>query len=309
MLNVGTHVTGESCYIRNLSNRHIYTINTDLDGLYPASETRKLIKMCQDQGIGIFYKEYWDIGHDFQYAEKEIPIMINDMMRNVRDPFRSEIYWEAHDMAYGKCDWIEITSIDTTIAKAGWHREYNTVTANNRIQIGFYHDPEYDGIGVKVNGLVDGTPAAEMGLRTDDTIVSMDDKDIQDIDDLSACKDLKKRGDSFTLTVDRERELITLEGLFPETQYYDAMLYEHKSGAVKAVHFGNIFDIRTSRVKSLKIYLNPEMINMDIPVRIIVNGTEMVNRIFDYDPQLMIENFEETLDRKAVWVNAVVIAL
>jgi len=51
------------------------------------------------------------------------------------------------------------------------------------------------------------------------------------------------------------------------------------------------------------LYISPEMVNMGIPVRVIINGEEFYNQIVDYDRIVMQESILENKDRKAVWVN------
>ncbi|MHA1971618.1 MAG: hypothetical protein ACTSW1_01425, partial [Candidatus Hodarchaeales archaeon] len=84
-------------------------------------------------------------------------------------------------------------------------------------------------------------------------------------------KTFKQRGDSVSLTVIRNEEEIKLYGQLPDTTYDDAIIYSKPSGAVKAEYFGNEFVLETSRVKKLAIYLHPDMVNFDNPVKVIIN--------------------------------------
>ncbi|MBN1327212.1 MAG: dienelactone hydrolase family protein, partial [Candidatus Cloacimonetes bacterium] len=113
MLTVGSAVTGIPVYPANLANRPVYAINTDKDGLYPAAEMRKLMQLGLNAGADLFYREYWGYGHSFDYADQELPLMINHMKRTSRNPFPEKIYWECHDPAFGCCDWLKITKLDT----------------------------------------------------------------------------------------------------------------------------------------------------------------------------------------------------
>jgi hypothetical protein len=51
------------------------------------------------------------------------------------------------------------------------------------------------------------------------------------------------------------------------------------------------------------------MVNLDIPVKVNVNGNELINEIFIYDPETISEEFERTYDRKSIWVNKIHVTL
>jgi predicted esterase len=82
-----------------------------------------------------------------------------------------------------------------------------------------------------------------------------------------------------------------------------AFNFPRKSGAVRATYHNNRFEIETSEVKSLTVYISPEMVDFNQPVTIVVNGVEKMKRKPVYDKALILANFKETLDRKAIWVD------
>ncbi len=244
-LSVGSLVTKTPSYIPNLRNRRTNVINTDLDGLYPAYKMRLLMDLALEAGADLLYKEYWGIGHSFDYAEDEIPIMFESMKIQPRDIFQPSIYWETWTPDYGKCDWLEILEIDSTMSLAEWHKEYQIQLPDDRISFGFYPDDDFDYDGIMVYNLVDGeTTAREMGLQQQDLIIKMDGIPLHSLDEMDSLKTFKQRGDSVSLTVKRYDEDITLYGQFPDTTYYDAIVYSNPSGAVQAKYFGNEFVLK-----------------------------------------------------------------
>lgn len=141
-----------------------------------------------------------------------------------------------------------------------------------------------------------------MGLKTNDVIIKMDNIEAENIGALIELRSKKKRGDRFTLTILRKDVEIILAGKFPEVTRYNSLYYSIPSGVVKAKYFANHFEIETSRISEIAIYIHPEMVNRDIPVIINVNGTEIVNKKVSIDRNFMVDNFIENLDRRAVWV-------
>ncbi len=304
MISVAAGVTGKPCFIRNLQNRNLRAVNTDEDGLYPAASTRLTMDLALNAGADISYREYWGIGHDWGYFDEDMPLMIADMQKRARDSFHSDIYWECLSVEeYNRCDWLEITALDTLREKQEWQSEYNVKLSEERITFGFNNDVEFKGEGVRVDRIIPETLAEEMGLHNGDIIFAMDEESVTNIDDLSRIKETKQRGDAVSLTVYREADTLLLQGVFPEITYYDALFYKPASGAVKGRNYANIFELETSRVGAVALYISPEMVNMGIPVRVIINGEEFYNQIVDYDRIVMQESILENKDRKAVWVN------
>lgn len=85
--------------------------------------------------------------------------------------------------------------------------------------------------------------------------------------------------------------------------------YKKRSGAIKASYSGNVFKVETSDVRSIRLYISPEMVNINNPVTIIVNGRQYFKGKLNYNKSFMIDEFEKTLDKVAIWVNHIDIDL
>jgi predicted esterase len=306
---VGSVVTGLPVYTSNMRNRFLRAVNTDKDTLYPAERMRLIIEVAQKMGANIFFREYWGYGHDYGYAEQDFPLMVEDMKKRVREFTRTAIYWETTDLTWGRCDWIEITEIDTLRTPLDWHNHEVLILPDETLSFGFYDDREYEDSGVRVTGIVEQSAAEEIGLQEDDIIIAMDRKPVKDIAELLSLRNAKNRGDSFSLTVLRDEDELLLQGAFPPVTYHGYFDYKRKSGAVKGTFRGNVFDIETSRVSELSLYIHPGMVNLDIPVRVYVNGEELFNDYVQIDRQFMTANFIKNRDRSALWVNRITLRI
>ena len=304
---VGNADAKQSIYLKNFSNRFIKAINTDKDGLYPAEQMRKLYKVSIDAGADLLYSEFWGIGHSPDYAEYEYPVLIDLMKIHPRNISQSQIFWECDDVEYGKCDWIEITKLDTLKQKKNWQKQYQATLTDTRISIGYFPDNEFPGVGDRVMKVVENSVAAEIGLHAEDIIIEFDGNEIVKSDDIYKNKKLKKRGDEFSLLVLRNDKKVLLKGKFPDPVSYEAFKFYRASGAVNAIYYGNNFDIQTSRVDEIAIYINPKMVNLSIPVNVTLNGELVFSDKLDFDREFMIKNFMDNYDRKAVWVNKLIL--
>ena len=89
----------------------------------------------------------------------------------------------------------------------------------------------------------------------------------------------------------------------------DTFNYGEKLAQANATYFNNTFDIKTSLVKEIDIYISPLMVNLNLPIKVIINGKEVFNDKINYDKQFIIKEFERNFDRKQVWVNKISLAV
>lgn len=83
--------------------------------------------------------------------------------------------------------------------------------------------------------------------------------------------------------------------------------YGNKTGQVEAHYFDNTFTFTASMVDEIDIYISPLMVNMNRPVKIIVNGSEVFSDRVEYSKKFMAERFRKFFDRQQVWVNAITV--
>jgi hypothetical protein len=82
-----------------------------------------------------------------------------------------------------------------------------------------------------------------------------------------------------------------------------AFKYDKRSAVVKASFKSNVFTVETSDVKSFTILLSPEMVNLNKPISVIVNGRLYVTQNARYDKDFMLADFRANSDRLVIWVN------
>lgn len=105
------------------------------------------------------------------------------------------------------------------------------------------------------------------------------------------------------LSYDKEENLVAKDTITK------AFKFPRKSGAVKGYFKNNEFHLQTSAVKSLTVYISPEMVDMAKPVIIYINGVKKAGKKPAYNKSFIIDNFNRTYDRKAVWVDRIDITI
>nr|WP_295930566.1 hypothetical protein [uncultured Dyadobacter sp.] len=98
------------------------------------------------------------------------------------------------------------------------------------------------------------------------------------------------------------RDMMKPEVMLDSTS--QAFEFPRQSGAVQATYAGNRFELKTSRVGKIRIYLSPEMIDLKQNVRVVINGRTVFNGPVEMDRAFILNQYRREMDQQAVWVNA-----
>ena len=306
-MGVGSYDGELHTYAPNFANTSVYAITTREDQLYPSESMRPTIELAQSAGADIVLHEY-DGGHDFVYAQRELPLMADFLERHPRDPFPSVLTCEAAEAWLGQCRWLSIERVSFSDPE-DWHSDFNLTMVDSVLVIGFIPGDDETGEGLPVDRVFDDTAAADSGLQAGDRIVRADSHTIDTIDDLNDWKQTVARGDAFELEVLREGERIVLQAEFAPPRPYLLFRRNQPSARVNAQVFGNQVEIEASRLVEFTIHIHPSMFALDEPLVVIVNGEVVHDEPIEPDVELMLNNFLENRDRAMAWVVEVAITI
>ena len=85
--------------------------------------------------------------------------------------------------------------------------------------------------------------------------------------------------------------------------------FPHASGAVKAEYGENEFHVQTSCVGAFRLYISPEMVNMNKKVKVYVNGELRYHDKVNWDDAFLRQTFLREQDRRQLWVNCIEIEI
>ncbi len=319
---VGSMVGEIQTYFVNLFNRPLYVVNTDEDNLYPAEEILPIIELGLTAGARLFYRIYTGIGHDFAYADEEMPLMEKFMHGHPR-ALSSTIKWETAYPGHG-CMWLTIDSIIDK-GHADWYADHNMELTDDRVMFGFYPDEDYEGIdstllnqdvlldyfpdgeyagpGVRIDKIVgDSTLCALTGMQEGDVIIKLGDIPVNTLEQVNKYKEGKKCGDSAEIVVLRDGQIIEFNSRFPGPHKYNLFTRGKSSARIEGYYSGNKFSFRTSQVGAFSIYIHPDMVQLDQNVVVEVNGKELFNKRVSASPEFILRNFLDNRDRELLYV-------
>ncbi|WP_299756154.1 hypothetical protein [uncultured Pontibacter sp.] len=97
-----------------------------------------------------------------------------------------------------------------------------------------------------------------------------------------------------------------IDKVFVDEPYYGTI---DKSAAVTGFYQNNTFYINTSRVKELEVLISNVMVNLEEPVKIILNGEVAYHDRVSINKSFLLNNFLKNFDRQALWVNSIKLKL
>ncbi|MFC1852163.1 hypothetical protein ACFL27_18365 [candidate division CSSED10-310 bacterium] len=295
-------------YVSNLTTTPLHVINTDIDRLYPSKSMKPMLDLAANAGADIEFKVYQGIGHDFDYAPRELPFIVKFIKAHPRNPFLSSLTWEASHPAYNRRLWIQIDTIADT-KQAPWHFDYKLRLVNERVMFGFIPDEKYTGKGVKIATVPQGESLCnQLKLKAGDVFLQGDSIEINNIDDLNTFKQTKKRGDPVQVLILRENQELELSGSFPPPEEYDLFLIE-KSGRIKATKQDNAVMLQTSRVAKCSLYVHPSLFQLDQPIVVSVEQTKIFEGKIKPDLEFALGDFLHRRDRKVIYCNKIYLDL
>nr|WP_321353923.1 alpha/beta hydrolase-fold protein [uncultured Draconibacterium sp.] len=82
-----------------------------------------------------------------------------------------------------------------------------------------------------------------------------------------------------------------------------AFEFPRKSGKIIATYNNNVFHITTSRIKSFRINISPEMVDVNKNVEVYINDKLYFDKKIEYNSEFLLQNFEQNYDRKQLWIS------
>ena len=294
-------------YAPNLANTPVYAVTSLSDALYPSHRMRPTIEMAVEAGGDLTYYEH-EGEHELSYGDVEFPKIAAFMDRHPREPLPARLTWETALPEYGLCRWFSIDQVAICDA-ADWHRDYNTVMVDEMIVIGFIHDDTFEGEGMLVGSVVDGTAADDVGLIEGDIIVRAGDFAIITGDELWEYKQTLSRGDYVELEVLRDGSPHVLTGHLPEISGYLLFKRELPSARANVQLAANRIEIQGSRLGAFSVRVHPQMIDLAHNLVIDVDGECVYDAVVEPDLKYMLENFLANRDRKLLYVAEVKVSI
>lgn len=131
-LNNRPQVRTGGTFLKNARNRSFYNVATDYDYYFPLAGHQTLQAVAEQLNLDWPSQEVtgqrthgYLISAADSVTDHVYQQLFTYLLAKKRDPFKKHLYWESDDTRHGRCDWLEISALDTLAPPASWHRPVN----------------------------------------------------------------------------------------------------------------------------------------------------------------------------------------
>jgi predicted esterase len=291
---------GLEVHLGNLRNKPVYAINTDLDGLYPSAALRPLAEAIAGLGAPHAWREVKGVGHDPSYLATERPAIWAWEQGVRRVPHPTTVVWQGAPGAPSRVHGLGRATVEDV---GGIERfpSPNPPLPPGRVRLGIVLDPAFDGEGVRIAQVNEGSVAAKAGLAVGDVLVGLDDASIASASDLRAALGRKAPGDSARLRTRRGEEEATKTATFPPEGPEPAFRRGPLRGAIEVKQDGNAFSVTSGNVSGFELWLGVGTVDFAAPVVVTVDGAEAFRGTVAEDVAFLLERCAEDDDRTMLY--------
>jgi acetyl esterase/lipase len=254
---------------QNLLNKPMFIVNGGRDPLYPASVVQPYVEHLKAGGVTLEYRPQPNAGHDTSWW----PVLKDEFEHFVaehpRQPLPDTLTWEAAD-APARAHWLVIDRLAPGRADAAALPDVNAMSTPPIPDFGIRAS------GPRINRVVKGSNAEQVGLRSGDVVVGINNQPAAAGTEVAELLTSYPAGRPLLLTVTRAGESIRLTGKYAPTVLpgeADAMFPRQRpSGRVDLARTGNRVDAATRGVGAFTLLLSPDQFDLSRAITVSVNG-------------------------------------
>ena len=291
-------------YPNNLVNKPLFVVNGGRDPMYPTILVDPVIAHLKSGGIDVDYRPQASAGHDTSWW----PTISDEFERFVaahpRRPLPDAISWESGPADLpSRAHWLVIERLAD--ARDGDPRlaDVNAMPAPTAA-------PDF-GIrasGTRINRVLNGSNAEQIGLRPGDTVTAINNQRIGDGADVAEALRSFPSGRPLLLSVVRGGEAVRLTGRYaPGVVPGSGVMFSrsHPSGRVDLTRSGNRVDVKCSGVAAFTLLLSPDQFDLGRSVSVVVNGRTVIDGVVKKDLRTLLTWAARDNDRTMLFAAAV----
>ncbi len=292
--------SGTQIHLRNLMNRPVYAVNTDLDSLYPSAGLKPIMDAVTALGAPLVWRDIAGFRHEPTYLATERPAIVEWMNGARRDPAPKVIWWEGADRSPSRVDWLRVTKVAGGSGKEPFP-DVNPKLTETRVRIGVMIDQAFAGPGVRVESAAQGSVAEEIGLAKGDVVDAIDGSLVKDFAGLRRILGAKKFGDDVAVKWKRGAESMEKKATIPAAKSEPAFDRKSPWATIRAEAKGNRIEVSCLGIASFDVLLSPRLVDLSKPVDVIVNGKSAFSGVVQTDLRFLLEQWASDEDRSIVY--------
>jgi len=284
----------------NLLNKPIFVVNGGRDPMYPTSVVDPYIEHLKRGGVDLVYRPQPDAAHDTSWWPDVKDAFERFVADHPRVSLPDVVSWETGPPNIpSRAHWLVIDRLgpDRDPGKsAGENRGQPPLPDVNRMPTRPAPDFGIRGSGPRINRVVNGSNAEQIGLRSGDVVLTINNQPASPDADVSDLLRSYPPGRPLLLKVARGGDParpVSVSGRYAPTVLAgesDAMFPpQRESGRIDLIRTGNRVDARSRGVAAFTLLLSPDQFDLDRAVTVAVNGRTVFDGIVRRDIRTLLK--------------------
>lgn len=278
----------------NLVNKPLFIVNGGRDPQYPTSMVDPYIEHLRKGGVDLVYAPQPNAAHDTSWWPEVKASFEQFVTDHPRRPLPDTLTWETGEVP-DRAHWLVIDRLAARGANDATLPDLNAMRSRPVPDFGIRSS------GTRVNRVVKGSNAQQMGLKSGDVIATVNNQPVSAGTDVVEALRGFPPGRPLILGVTRGNAAVRLTGRYAPTvipEEAEAMFpRQGESGRVDLVRSGNTVNARTVGVGAFTVLLSPDQFDFARPVTIVVNGRTAFEGAVQKDLRTLLKWAEADNDR------------
>jgi predicted esterase len=255
----------------NLVNKPLFIVNGGRDPMYPTSIVDPYIEHLKKGGVDLEYRPQPDAGHNTSWWPEVREPFEAFVAAHPRRPLPDTLSWESGlpDVP-SRAHWLVIDRLAANRPDDPALPDVNRRSTAPALDFGIGSS------GTRINRVWTGSNAEQIGLRSGDVVVRINNQPTPPGTDLAELIRSYAPGRPLLLTVARGDKSVTLTGKYAPTLLAGetAAMFppQRDSGRVDLVRSGNTVQVTSRGVGAFTLLLSPDQFDLGRAVTVVVNG-------------------------------------
>jgi len=292
----------------NLLNKPLFIVNGGRDPMYPTSVVDPYVEHLKSGGVQLVYRPQPAAAHDTSWWPDIRDSFEQFVANHPRVPLPDALSWESGSPNIpSRAHWMIIERLGAERPGEPSLPDVNRMSTRPAVDFGIR------GSGTRINRVVNGSNAEQIGLRSGDVVLAINNQPASPGADLADLLRSYPSGRPLLVTVTRGGESVRLTGRYAPTVLAgesDAMFpRQRESGRVDLVRTGNRIDVRSRGVAAFTLLLSPDQFDVNRAVTVVVNGRTAFDGVVQRDVRTLLKWAARDNDRTMLFAAELEVAV
>jgi predicted esterase len=319
----------------NLLNKPLFIVNGGRDPMYPTSVVDPYIEHLKSAGVDLVYRPQPAAAHDTSWWPEVKDSLERFVADHPRVPLPDALTWESGPPNIpSRAHWMVIERLAAERDRGrdpgvngrgrdpgvnGRKRDPGVNKAEpplpdvNRMSTRPALDFGIRGSGTRINRVVKGSNAEQIGLRSGDVVLTINNQSALPGADIAELLRSYPSGRPLLFTVTRGDESVRLTGRYAPTVLpgeSDAMFpRQRESGRIDLIRTGNKVEARSRGVAAFTLLLSPDQFELKRAITVVVNGRTVFDGIGQRDIRTLLKWAARDNDRTMLFAAELQVAV